>query len=58
MRVSRSGFYCWASREKSSRQVERDRLTPKVKEIDRKVRETYGARRMSIELTAVGESPV
>lgn len=54
--MSRSGFYSWASREKSSRQVERDRLIPKVKEIHRKVRETYGARRMSIELTAEGES--
>jgi transposase InsO family protein/transposase-like protein len=56
MRVSRSGFYSWASREKSSRQVERDRLISKVKEIHRKVRETYGTRRMSIELTTEGES--
>ncbi len=53
--MSRSGFYSWASRDKSSREAERDRLIPKVKEIHQKVRGTYGARRMSRELTASGD---
>lgn len=55
MKVSRSGYYSWASRDKSSREIERDRLIPKVKEIHQKVRGTYGARRISKELTASGE---
>jgi len=55
MKVSRSGFYAWVSRGKSCREIERNRLIPKVKEIHRKVRGTYGARRMSKELTASGE---
>lgn len=54
--MSRSGFYSWASRDKSLREIERDRLIPKVKEIHRKVRGTYGARRMSVELIAEGEA--
>lgn len=55
LQVSRSGYYSWACREKSIKEIDRDRLIPQVKEIHRKVRETYGARRMSVELTAEGE---
>lgn len=56
MNVSRSGFYSWSSRDKSDREKERDRLIPKVKEIHKDVRGAYGARRISEELTAKGES--
>ena len=56
LNVSRSGFYSWSSRDKSDREKERDRLIPKVKEIHKDVRGTYGARRISEELTAKGES--
>jgi len=56
MRVSRSGFYSWKSREKSLRQLERERLIPKVKRIHQQTRKSYGARRISEELEAQGES--
>ena len=56
MQVSRSGFYSWRNRSKSARQQERERLIPKVKEIHRQSKKTYGARRISEELKAQGES--
>lgn len=55
MRVSRSGFYSWGARGKSEREKERERLVPKVLDIHRRVRGSYGARRISEELTAEGE---
>jgi putative transposase len=55
MQVSRSGFYSWSSRDKSNRQQERERLIPKVQVIHERVRGSYGARRISEELTAEGE---
>jgi len=56
MRVSRSGFYSWGKRVKSPRQLERERLIPKVKAIHKQTKESYGARRISKELEAQGES--
>lgn len=56
MGVSRSGYYSWCSRGKSNRQRERERLIPKVKVIHERARGSYGARRISEELTATGES--
>lgn len=56
MQVSRSGFYSWKNRRISLRQQERDRLVPKVKEIHKQTRGSYGARRISSELEAQGES--
>nr|WP_136808222.1 IS3 family transposase [Desulfosediminicola flagellatus] len=56
MEVSRSGFYSWSSRNISERKKERERLIPKVKKIHKYVRGAYGARRISEELTAKGES--
>jgi len=56
MRVSRSGFYSWKNRGKSLRQREQERLIPKVKAIHRQTRQSYGARRISEELEAQGES--
>lgn len=56
MRVSRSGFYSWKTRKKSNRQQERERIIPKVKQIHRETKATYGSRRMSAELEAMGES--
>ncbi len=55
MQVSRSGFYSWKKRKKSLRQQERERLIPKVKEIHKQTRGSYGARRISEELKAQGE---
>jgi putative transposase len=56
MQVSRSGFYSWKKRKKSFRQQERDRLIPRVREIHKQTRGSYGARRISIELEEQGES--
>ena len=56
MRVSRSGYYSWKNRGKSLRQQEQERLIPKVKTIHKQSRASYGARRISEELTAQGES--
>lgn len=56
MEVSRSGYYSWISRDKSDREKERERLIPQVKEIHQQTRGAYGARRMSEELTASGET--
>lgn len=53
--MSRSGFYSWSIRGRSQSEIERHRLIPKVREIHRKVRGAYGARRMAKELTAEGE---
>ena len=56
MQVSRSGYYSWCKQGKSLRQQERERLIPKVKSIHRQTKESYGARRISEELEAQGES--
>ena len=56
MQVSRSGFYSWKTRAESSREREQKRLLPKVKEIHRQTKASYGARRISKELEAQGES--
>ncbi len=55
MQVSRSGFYSWCSRGKSEREKERERLVPKVKVIHSETKGSYGARRISEELTGSGE---
>ncbi len=54
--MSRSGYYSWRSRGKSKRQQEYERLIPEVRKIHRESREIYGARRISGELEANGES--
>jgi len=50
MQVSRSGYYSWKNRRKSKRDHERGFLIPKVKEIHKISRGTYGKRRMAVEL--------
>lgn len=54
MQVSRSGYYRWRKRVKSGREQERERLIPKVKEIHKTSRGTYGSRRVAIELESAG----
>ena len=56
MGVSRSGFCLWKSSDRSFRQKERDRLIPMVKAIHHQTKQSYGARRISEELEAQGES--
>ena len=54
MQVSRSGYYSWRNRDQSARDKERERLIPKVKEIHKASRGTYGSRRMARELESTG----
>ena len=56
MQVSRSGYYAWRKRGKSSRQRENERLIPFVRTAHKKSKETYGARRIAIEVKALGIS--
>jgi len=54
MRVSQSGYYSWRRREKSTRQIENEKLIPIVKRASKESRETYGTRRISEEIEASG----
>ena len=57
MQVSRSGYYSWKNRQKSTRDLEREVLIPKVKELHQISRGTYGKRRMAVELEAATGIP-
>jgi putative transposase len=54
MQVSRSGYYLWKRRGPSAREQERARLIPRVRSIHQETKATYGSRRMSQELNALG----
>ena len=54
MQVSRSGYYLWKRRGPSAREQERARLMPRVRSIHQETKATYGSRRMSQELNALG----
>jgi len=53
-RVSRSGYYAWASRAPSSRCVDDAYLADTIREIYRRSRRTYGAPRVHGQLARVG----
>jgi putative transposase len=53
--VSRSSYYRWTKGVKSPRKLDYERLRPLVKEIHSQSKESYGARRIAEELTALGE---
>jgi len=55
MDVSQSAYYDWLKRPESARSLEDRRLGEKAKEIHKKSRETYGARRIRQELMEDGE---
>jgi len=48
--VSRSGYYEWLSRGPSAREIADELLTAKIREIHRRARGVYGARRVHAEL--------
>jgi putative transposase len=52
--VSRSGYYDWRGRPPSSRNRENATLTSKIREVQRRSRETYGSPRVHAELKALG----
>lgn len=54
MQVSRSGYYHWKRRDPSAREKERTKLIPRVRSIHQESKATYGSRRMSAELNALG----
>lgn len=54
MRVSRSGYYAWRTREESAREKENQRLVPLVRELHRQSGRTYGTRRMADDLREHG----
>ena len=54
LRVSRSGYYAWRSRKPSARQLEDERLRPKVVEAFELGRGTYGSPRVRGELVDQG----
>jgi len=56
MQISRSGYYAWRKRGKSSRQRENERLISVVRLAHKKSKGTYGARRMAEEIEAHGSS--
>ena len=56
MQVSRSGYYAWRKRGKSSRQRENERLIPIVRAAHEKSKGTYGTRRIAEEIKAHGST--
>ena len=54
MGVSRSGFYAWAAREPSARDVADQELSGVIRQIHDGSRQTYGAPRIHAELAAKG----
>ena len=52
--VSRSGFHAWRRRPPSERALSDARLTERIREIHKKSRESYGARRIDLELRDEG----
>jgi putative transposase len=54
MQISRSGYYDWRKRGKSTRQRNNERLLPIVKAAHKKSKATYGTRRIAIEIKAHG----
>jgi len=54
MRVSRSGYYAWRTREEPAREKEYRRLVPLVRELHRQSYGTYGTRRIADDLREHG----
>lgn len=56
-RVSRSGFYRWLSRPVSPRQVKREALVARIRQIHSASRGTYGSPRIQRALALEGQAP-
>lgn len=55
MNISKSGFYDWRGRPKSSLQQENEQLLGKLKQCFKDSRHTYGVRRLTEDLNGLGE---
>jgi transposase InsO family protein len=53
--VSRAGYYAWQSQRESARQQRDRELMPIIRDLFWKHRRRYGARRIAVELAAMGE---
>jgi putative transposase len=56
LRVSRSGYYAWASRGESARQRRDRALLPRIHQVHLESRGVYGARKVHRELLASGQA--
>jgi putative transposase len=54
MKVSRSGYYDWASRKPSARAIANQKLWPKIERMHFRCREAYGSLRLRNELRGIG----
>lgn len=54
LNVTRSGFYAWRKRSPSTRQQENERLKVAIRALHKRTRESYGSRRLQVELAAEG----
>jgi putative transposase len=54
MAVCRGGFYAWRKRDKSTRQLQNERLTEQIKTAHKESKETYGSPRIFAELKEAG----
>jgi len=54
MRVSRSGYYAWLTREDSARESENRKFVPLVRELHMQSGRTYGTRRIADDLRDLG----
>jgi len=52
--VSRSGFYAWRKRPPSTRRQDDERLKVAIRAAHKRTRESYGSRRLQVELAAEG----
>lgn len=54
LQVSRSGYYAWIHREKSSQQIRKEEIQERIKEIHQENHEIYGAPKITILLNREG----
>ena len=55
LRVARSGFYAWLKRKPSDRQIHREKLLAKIRQVHQENRELYGSPRVHRALLIEGE---
>lgn len=50
LRIFESGYYRWKNKKKTARQIEDERLVPKIRKIHEESKFTYGTERIKVEL--------
>ena len=54
LRVNRSSYYSWLTRNPSNRSIENQKLSDRIKEIYKQSKKTYGSPRVTIKLQEEG----